>query len=213
MTTTPVRPRKQISAVERLLGLPGVFRGADLTVRFQWTSKTASQYIYLWKNRGLIDGLGGHSDVFVNLLAARPPDWEKALLAAMPSAVAIGVDALRQAGWTTQIPARPEIAVNASRPVFTASRFEVLPRCPEWFGLASSGILRGDGLLPVLRPAWALADMLANGGGWGACGLHPDDIEWQEATNVDCEDWRAACLAFGLPATDLHAHAAPCQSK
>jgi hypothetical protein len=46
------------SAIERLQGLPQIFRGADLTVRFAWSSKTASQYLYLWKKRGLVSSLG-----------------------------------------------------------------------------------------------------------------------------------------------------------
>ena len=107
---------KQISAIERLRELPPVFRGANLTIRFRWDSKTASQYLYLWKRRNLVKGLGGHSDVFANLLIAQYPDWEKALLMAMPSAVVVGVEVLRRAGWSTQIPQRPNVAVTRSIP-------------------------------------------------------------------------------------------------
>ena len=81
--------KKTISAHERLTLLPAVFRGADLTVRFQWTSKTASHYLYLWKRRGLVASLGGHSDVFANLVVGREPDWEAGLRLAMPSAVLV----------------------------------------------------------------------------------------------------------------------------
>ena len=66
----------QLSAFERLRDLPALFRGGDLTRRFGWTSKTASQYLYLWKRRGLVQSLGGHSDVYANLLTDRHPDWE-----------------------------------------------------------------------------------------------------------------------------------------
>ncbi len=98
---------KQVSAIERLQSLPPLFRGADLTVRFQWTSKTASQYLYLWKRRKLVQELGGHSDVFANMLMTRQPNWEQALLLAMPSALLVGVEALRQAGWVTQVQHNP----------------------------------------------------------------------------------------------------------
>lgn len=195
---------KQISAIARLQDLPAVFRGADLTVRFQWTSKTASQYLYLWKKRGLVDGLGGHSDVFVNLLASKQPDWEKALQAAMPSAVIVGIEALRRARWTTQVPQRPNIAVDVTQSVFSTERFEISPRDHAWFAATRAGILNDrNGTLPQLAPAWALADLLRESE-WGSCGLWPDDIEWSEVTPVDEAQWRGACEVFKMPDSELH---------
>jgi hypothetical protein len=191
--------RQQTSAIVRLQSLPPVFRGSDLTIRFQWTSKTASQYLYLWKRRGLVQPLGGHSDVYANLLISPTPDWEKALLTAMPSAVTIGIEALRQAGWTTQVPHRPTVAVNGERPVFSVQLFDVAARDPQWFEAARSG-MQGDRSpgLPVLRPAWALADML-RAQDWGACGLWPDDIDWDQITPQDEADWQQACAAWDVP--------------
>jgi len=195
--------RQQTSAIVRLQSLPQVFRGADLTVRFQWTSKTASQYLYLWKRRGLVRGLGGHSDVFVNLLTHPNPNWEQALITAMPSAVVIGIEALRQAGWATQVPHRPTVATNAQQPVFSIEPFEVMQRPHQWFEATRTAIIgnRATGL-PVLKPAWALADILKNQD-WGDCGLWPDDIEWSEVTAQDEQDWQAACTAFNLAPTPL----------
>ena len=60
---------------------------------------------------------------------------------------------------------------------------------------------RAQGLL-VLKPAWALADMLGEEG-WGACGLQPDDIEWSEITDADELEWQTACRVFALPLTRL----------
>ena len=144
----------QVSSIERLRSLPELFRGADLTVRFHWSSKTASQYLYRWKRRGLVDALGGHSDLYANLLVSRHPNWERALVAAMPSALVIGIEAIRLAGWTTQIPQRPTVAVDASQPVFTTHRFDLVPRAPPWFGLVRPGI-EGSARegLPRLSPA------------------------------------------------------------
>lgn len=158
----------QVSALERLRRLPAVFRGVDLTVRFQWTSKAASQYLYLWKQRGLVEGLGGHSDVFCNLLRNPDGDWDRALIMAMPSAVIVGVDALRRHGWTTQIPVKPTVAVRASQRVFKTSRFEVLPRPAQWFEAIEPALHSAEpGALNWLPPAWALADLLRTGdGGW-----------------------------------------------
>lgn len=196
-----------VSAIARLQALPTLFRGGDLTVRFQWTSKTASHYLYLWKKRGLVQPLGGHSDVYANMLTSPQPHWEKGLLMAMPSAVTVGVEALRLAGWTTQVPHRPAVAVNSKHSVFNVDPFEVAPRDPQWFALARAGI-QGDRTvgLPTLRPAWALADMLRNQD-WGACGLTPDDIDWDLVSEEDETEWEIACAALGMPVSPLRSAA------
>ncbi len=183
---------QQVSAVERLLSLPALFSGKDLTVRFQWTSKAASQYLYLWNKRGLVQPLGGHSDVFANKLVQAKPDWEAALRLAMPSAVVGGVEALRRAGWTTQVPSQPEVFVQAGEPRFTVDHFSIIPRPARWFEDSRRGITEG-----CLQPAWALADLLAHSG-WGASGLQPDDVEWAAARPRDKAQFAAACRAYGL---------------
>jgi hypothetical protein len=192
--------RPQTSALERLRSLPDIFRGGDLTVRFQWTSKTASQYLYLWKRRGLVRGLGGHSDVFANMLQCETPNWEKAMVIAMPSSLAIGIDMLRGAGWVTQIQHRPTIAVQIGRPVYDVEPYVIEQRPESWYALIQPGLLPesiGYHRLPMLRPAWALADMLHEQG-WGACGLQPDDLYADEMSEQDEQDWQAACAAFNL---------------
>lgn len=195
---------KQVSAIERLKSLPPLFRGSDLTLRFEWTSKTASHYLYLWKGRGLVEPLGGHSDVYANTLKVEHPNWERALLIAMPSAVIIGIDALRRAGWTTQVPSRPEVAVTTEQPVYTTHHFEIRPRPPAWFASARPGIAKElpRESAPVLTPAWALADLLRQGD-WGSFGLWPDDIEWDQVTAKDDASWAQATAAFGVSAPSL----------
>jgi hypothetical protein len=195
---------KQVSAIERLKGLPPVFRGSDLTMRFQWTSKTASHYLYLWKRRSLVAPLGGHSDVYVNTLKVEHPDWERALLTAMPSAVVVGIEALRRAGWTTQIPTRPTVAVASDQPVYSTHPFQISARPAAWFAATRPGIACD---LPreaasVLAPAWALADLLRQSE-WGSFGLWPDDIEWDQVTAKDHATWSQATAAFGMPATPI----------
>ena len=193
----------QISAFERLRDLPPLFRGGDLTRRFGWSSKSASQYLYLWKRRGLVDALGGHSDIYANLIAGRHPDWDRALTMAMPSAVLIGIEVLRRAGWTTQVLQRPTVAVKAGYAVFKTDHFDVVTRTPRWFDQVAPGIL-GDSAreLRSLRPAWALADQLKDCG-WEPGGFSPDDIEWSQISRTDERDWRTACKALGLPSGAL----------
>jgi hypothetical protein len=197
------RSAGQISAFERLRDLPALFRGGDLTRRFEWSSKSASQYLYLWKRRGLVEAFGGHSDIYANLLASRHPDWARALTMAMPSAVLIGIEVMRRAGWTTQMPQRPSVAVKAGYAAFKTDHFDVVTRSPRWFDQVAPGILgESPEELRTLRPAWALADQLKDGG-WEQGGLSPDDIEWSQINKADERDWRAACAALGLPSIAL----------
>ena len=73
-------------------------------------------------------------------------------------------------------------------------------RAPGWFEAIRPGIRdHRPAALPVLRPAWALADMLKTEG-WGRCGLWPDDIYWDEADEQDRADWPLAAEALGIPA-------------
>jgi len=194
--------KRYVSATERLLDLPDVFKGSDLTMRFGWTSKQASHYLYLWKRNKLIASLGGHSDTFVNLLTtANRPDWGLAALEAMPTAVIIGVEALRFAGWTTQIMARPEIAVNKRYPVYRISPYEVVPMSQRQVrAVIEPGTDRSvKGGLPVLDPAWALAEMLFRQA-WNSCGLQVDDLEpWFETPEEQKKaiaSWKLACQSI-----------------
>jgi len=198
---------KRISAIERLDMLPAFFRGSDMTMRFGFSSKTASQYLYMWQKKGLVEGLGGRSDVWANLLVDRRPNWEYAIRIAMPSSIIIGIEALRRAGWTTQIPARPTVAVNSNERYYRVNRFNTQPRSARWFKESNAGIQRPEyiGDLPMLSPGWALADLLREKE-WGKFGLHRDDIEWEEVTPKDEEDWEHACHAYGLLFIPLQAH-------
>lgn len=185
----------RVSAIDRLRSLPALFRGSDLTVRFQWSSKTTSQYVYLWRQRGLVQPLGGHSDVFANLLVAPQPDWDRAVRMAMPSSLLVGIEVLRRAGWTTQIPQRPDIVVQAGQRTYQVEPFRVSTRPAAWFNRMRHGI-DCTTALPALRPAWALADMLVNEG-WGACGLWPDDVDFDQ----DDDDLQSALEASRMTPT------------
>ncbi|UNC16303.1 hypothetical protein FE249_19015 (plasmid) [Acidiphilium multivorum] len=188
---------QRVSAYQRLLDIPEIFRGAELTMRFQWTSKKTSQYLYMWAERGLIEPFGGHSDVYANLVRNRTPKWEVALQKAMPSALVIGVDALRRAGVTTQIMHRPEIAVLSTDPVYKADRYTLVPKSARYFSRVRPGIIRQDNGLQVLRPEWALADLLSSGG-WKGFPLDPDDFDWDGG--LDRDELRKAILSMKLSA-------------
>ena len=189
----------EISAIVRLRKLPPLFRGSDLSIQFEWTPKTASQYLYLWKQRELVEPLGGKSDVFANVLFHPDPDWNSALKMAMPSAVVVGLEALRLAGWITQTPTQTTVAVDRSQPVFKTSHFEVLARKATWFETVKPGLCRNISTLPILKPAWALADLLRERD-WGECGLTPEEINWDL---VDEKQLTSACTCLGVPLGQL----------
>lgn len=187
------------SAIDRLLGLPAVFTGRDLTLKFQWSAATASAYLAQWRRADHVRSLGGHSDVFMNLVVQRNPDLESALRRAFPEAVKVGADVLRQAGWTTQIMQRPEVAVLSSGPKYKLLDFTLSPRAPGWFARIKPGLEAPAQGVKRLRPAWALADMIERcmdrrvKQAWL---LAPDDLDL-DAARADSET-DAALAAFNL---------------
>ena len=84
---------------------------------------------------------------------------------------------LLEVGWITQIPQKPEIAVDESHSIFAITPFLAHPLPPGWFELTRPAVRafsRGRAM-PALPLAWALADMLARQG-WEGCSLDPDDL-------------------------------------
>lgn len=202
MSAPPTTSRRtQTSAIDRLVDLPPIFRGADLTLRNDWSSRRASHYLFLWKRRNLVAALGGKSDVYANILACRDPNWEEALLKAMPTAVVMGLEALRRAGWITQIPAQTTVAVNKAFPIHKVQHFSVTTKTAGWFHRSHPGIEPSPApgcALPCMHPAWALADLAATQGIGIQSGVWPDDLDADAVTAKDRRQWTLACQAYGL---------------
>lgn len=122
--------------------------------------------------------------------------------------VLTGASILNVWHWSTQCMYRPDLAMV--EPVWMLSDdFWPVRRSKEWFELVKPGLAPELGLwfwgIPMLKPAWAMADILAENGGWGLH-LAPDDIEWGAVTLHDEVEWKAACKAFDLlyqPLSDL----------
>lgn len=153
--------RAYTSATQRLITLPEVFTGSDLTIRFGWKSAVASTYLALWRKAGLVQSLGGRSDVHMNLVQNRRVNPEQALRRAYPRAIKVGVDVLRQAGWITQIPSRVDVAVPKAGGLHAIAGFCLRHRSDKWFERVAPGVLKTALGIDQLQPAWALADMLA----------------------------------------------------
>jgi hypothetical protein len=158
---TAPTPSTYTSAIKRLATLPEVFTGGELAVLFGWKSGICSTYLASWRKAGLVQSLGGRSDVHMNLLRNSQANPQLALHRAYPQAIKLGIDVLREAGWTTQILSVIDIAVPSGSTLHHLPGFALTTRTAKWYAAVSSAVVRtaqGPGSLP---PAWALADMLA----------------------------------------------------
>jgi hypothetical protein len=156
-----VTERIYTSAVSRLAALPDVFTGGDLTVLMGWKSGICSSYLAQWRKAGLIKSLGGRSDVHMNLVRNRQVNPELALRRVFPQCVKVGVDVLREAGWTTQIASSIDVAVPTASSLYDLPDFTLSTRTAKWFQRVAPGTDKVQQGIDRLQPAWALADMLA----------------------------------------------------
>lgn len=193
--------RIYISSVDRLTALPEIFTGSDLTVLFGWKSVICSNYLAVWRKAGLIKSLGGRADVHMNLLRNRQINPEVALRRVFPRAVKVGVDLLREAGWTTQIPNRIDVAIPRTSSLYHLVDFAITTRTEKWFQCTAPGTEKVSQGIDRLNPAWALADMIARAGDnrvRHAFLLDPEDIDLQ-AVRSD-QSITPALRALGLNA-------------
>jgi hypothetical protein len=194
-----------VSAFLRLSELPEVFTGAQAAVLFGWPSSQVSTYLANWRRAGLVKTLG-RSDVHLNWVRDRNLDVEAGLARLYPSAIKAGVDVLRRAGWTTQIPSSIEVRVEPDAVIYELEGYQIEPRPRSWFSRVSPGLQRSgsDKALSELRPAWALADMIQRAQdrrvrhAWLP---DPDDLDWYEVERDPAID--AAAQAFGLDSACL----------
>lgn len=190
------------SASKRLEALPEIFTGSDLTMLCGWSSQIASTYLANWRKAGLVRSLGGRSDVHMNLVRNRHVNLEAALRRVFPLAIKVGADILREAGWTTQIPSLPEVAVPQPGPIYAVAGFALTGRPNKWFAKVAPGVQPVEDGLMRLKPAWALVDMVARAldrrvrHAWL---LAPDDLDLGEAR----ED-KALPVALAAFAVDEH---------
>ncbi|MEO8838125.1 MAG: hypothetical protein ABI351_05390 [Herbaspirillum sp.] len=118
------------------------------------------------------------------------------MLLACPSATVIGMECLRRAEWTTQIPARPTVAISANGPQYTIEPFVQEPRPEVWYRAIRLARTMSDPVMPFLPPAWALADILLSPGSQILMPA-PDDIEWDAVESKDRNQWIKACKMIG----------------
>jgi hypothetical protein len=192
---------KYMSARDRLLQLGEVFTGSELTILFGWSSPIASTYLAQWRKAGLVRSLGSRSDVHMNLLTNLHGNSHLALRRIYPNAVLMGIDVLRMAGWTTQIPARSDVAIGPQGELYQLDDFLLHKRSERWFTLVRPRVVKVDQGIDQLQPEWALADMVyraLDGRVRDAWLLDPEDLDVQAVQSS--KGVQDAFNAFGLPA-------------
>lgn len=169
-----------------LTDLPVVF---DLDELIEWSDgdrNLAITRLHRWEINAFVQRFKQDSFVYFNLKkdpAAPLRFSDHAMIKAHPDAMIAGVSALHRAGWTTQIPAKTELVINQSScgDADGVASFSLMPRSEDHLEILKSKVLPGD--VPVLEPAWALADLLLYDL-W-----HPseDDLEMDEIEQAMCE--------------------------
>ena len=153
------------SAIDRLRGLPAVFRSGPFLLQSGLTKESAQVLLSRWSTRGLIEPLGGRTGIYFNLIAD-PNGAEtrlgEAVTLRFPEVLVCAASILHAAAWTTQTPHTVYVAVLASESLPTFDRIELCPRPRAWFSAVET--CKAVGLNPLygmraLTPAFAWQDM------------------------------------------------------
>lgn len=150
------------TTLQKLAGLPPVFKGSEACLALGLDSKTLSQYLWRWTRADLIKPLGGKSDVYFNALLKPESLLQRpvAIHKAMPTAIQAGHAALMGSGVTTQFSYRDYLIVPPSARRFQIEHAVVHTRPRRWIERLYNmgGIVSGD--LPSLTPGAALCDLV-----------------------------------------------------
>jgi len=207
-----------VSARDRLARLGPVFTRQEAAAQFGWSAVTASVFLARWHRSKLIRAFGppgsrygiwinesewGHLGARALTLAAASVAW--------PGAVMIGEVPLNEAGWTTRIPIRADLAILDDGRSFPPPAPDlILPhrRTRVWFRAIADEIHVRDGL-PWLTPKAALVDMLLLR---DPIPPDPDDLDLPATRSLDSLLTRIArTLGMDRPALIEHLPAhSPC---
>lgn len=176
---------------ERLRQLPEVFSTTEAATLFP---DIDARMIRRWKERGLIRPAGPWSKLYYNCVQLA--DWHVALAIVVrrvfPSAVLIGPNVLRRAGWTTQIARDLHIAVVTARTYARLDNVQVHPRPRTWYEQNSPFATSMEGL-PSVTAEQALWDCLEHRNElWCP---DPDDLDRTECGEELYEAFCQRCAA------------------
>ncbi len=214
-------PRRRMSAVERLRSLPEVFSTREAMVAFGCDQAVADVTMHRWRTAGLIESMGPRkAGVHYNLL--RDPQGpqtrrDEALWKLLGRFHALtGGPALHAGGWTTQRHRLLEVVtvVTPKMPTVPTGLYGIAlqPRPAAWMHELMNAALEAgetEGGIPLLPPAWALADaILAHARQVGPSVNAPlpwlpapDDVEIDGEEALDTV--RAALVALGATPEEM----------
>jgi hypothetical protein len=156
---------KRRSAFEILSDLPPVVDLRDIRIGAGTTHELAIAAAYRWKKAGYLAPFA--EEVYFNVAGHRAGPRTH-LIEAVEKAqhmpfMMIGLSALHQAGWTTQRPAKPELAVATNSSIRTWRRMEGVTaegRGVRWFQPAWENSYEGTGGFRYLAAEYALVDAI-----------------------------------------------------
>lgn len=155
----------RISPFHLLSGMPPVFDLRELEILSGTSHEYAITLAYRWRRAGYIEMFA--EEVYFNLVRdpqAREHHLPLAVEKALPLPhLKIGMSALHEAGWTTQIDKKPELAVLTTRTVRGWKKLNhvtVEGRGSRWFDVAWRNSYEGTGGFRYLNPAYALVDCI-----------------------------------------------------
>jgi len=131
---------KRRSSFDRLRNLPPVFSVSEFA--FENTDLSESAYNMTLKrmvDAGMIQSAGYRLGLFYNLVAdphAPSSHGFEVVKRVYPSAVIIGKQALMEAGWSTQIPDKPDVAVytgGTPQRIKSITGFNLVNRTKDWY--------------------------------------------------------------------------------
>lgn len=214
-----------------LASMPPVIETRDVRIVAGWERKTAIEAMCRWVRAGYIVQFA--SGVYFNLVASpKAPQthvYEAAQRAVRRPMVLIGASALRNGGWTTQMPSGYELAIVADRNIKTWKKMSGIvaeARSVKWFTTIMPHVIRGKDSFDCLPPALALVDSIASAARFdalpketrkehlenGTVTWHPDADDICVPVDVDpSEMWREiveAAELLGVPYEAVREYAA-----
>lgn len=189
--------RTNMKATRFLADLPEVIETRDVRVMAGWERKAAIEAMSRWADAGYIRqfAYGTYFNLIKSPQGPQTHVFEAAQRVVRRPMVLVGASALRDGGWTTQMPSGYELAIATDRNIRTWKRMAGItaePRLMKWFAKVSQFTIRSDGDFDRLPPAFALVDTIASAGRYASLSReareelmgigrvnwhpHPDDI-------------------------------------
>jgi hypothetical protein len=168
-----------------LLKLPEVIETRDVRIAAGWEKKTAIEAMSRWAKSKYIKQFA--SGVYFNILAhpksSQTHVFEAAQRAIRRPMILIGASALRDAGWTTQMPSGYELAIATDRNIRTWKKMAGIAtesRLMKWFTKVIPHRIEGEGFFDRLPPGLALVDSIVSAEKFAAL---PREVRQQHLAN------------------------------